>query len=100
MPAAAKRKPRTARRPPRNAEKSARTRALGALPEWNLTDLYPSHDSPQMQRDLQRADAECVAFEEAYKGKLAGLADAADAGPKLAQAVKAYEALSDLLGRL
>ncbi|HWP15818.1 MAG TPA: oligoendopeptidase F, partial [Xanthobacteraceae bacterium] len=100
MPAAAKKKSRSAKRPARKAEKSTQTRALGKLPEWNLADLYPSHDSPQVQRDLERADADCVAFEETYKGKLAGLAGDADAGPKLAEAVKRYEAIDDLLGRL
>src|SRR5438477_3519289 len=75
-------------------------KALGALPEWNLTDLYPAIDAPELKRDLDRADAECAAFEEAYKGKLAGLAAAPDAGAKLAAAVKRYEAIDDLLGRL
>jgi oligoendopeptidase F len=28
---------------------------LGELPEWNLADLYPSMDSPELQRDLDRA---------------------------------------------
>jgi len=97
MPTAAKKKPRSAKLPARKAETSAQTRALGKLPEWNLADLYPSHDSAQVQRDLDRADAECIAFEEAYKGKLAALAAA---GPKLAEAVKRYEAIDDLLGRL
>jgi oligoendopeptidase F len=41
-----------------------------------------------------------VAFEEAYKGKLATLAAASDAGARLADAVKRYEAIDDLLGRL
>src|SRR5947199_10595001 len=74
--------------------------ALGALPEWNLADLYPATDAPEVKRDLERADAECVAFEDAYKGKLAGLATASDAGAELAEAVKRYEAIDDLLGRL
>jgi oligoendopeptidase F len=53
-----------------------------------------------VKRDLERAGAECVEFEEAYKGKLATFASDADAGAKLAEAVKRYEALDDLLGRL
>jgi oligoendopeptidase F len=73
---------------------------LGALPEWNLADLYAGMDDPQVKRDLDRADAECLAFEEAYKGRLAALADAPDAGAKLAEAVRRYEALDDLLGRI
>jgi oligoendopeptidase F len=49
---------------------------LGALPEWNLNDLYAGIDDPHVKRDLDRADAECVAFEQAYKGKLAALVEA------------------------
>jgi oligoendopeptidase F len=73
---------------------------LGSLPEWNLADLYSGLDDPKVKRDLDRADADCVAFEEAYKGKLAALAEGPNAGPALAEAVKRYEALDDLLGRL
>jgi oligoendopeptidase F len=73
---------------------------LGALPEWNLSDLYAGIDDPAVKRDLDHADAESIAFEQTYKGKLAGLATQADAGSVLAAAVKRYEALDDLLGRL
>jgi oligoendopeptidase F len=80
--------------------KSRPASRLGALPEWNLADLYAGIDDPAIKRDLDRADADSVAFEEAFKGKLAALADGANAGAALAQAVKRYEALDDLLGRL
>ena len=70
------------------------------LPEWNLADLYRGLDDPAIARDLDRTDAECVAFEEAYKGKLADLAAAADGGGALAVAVRRYEAIDDLMGRL
>ncbi len=100
MPAAAKKKAKSAKTPGRKPAKSSAAKALGALPEWNLADLYPSHDAAEVKRDLERADAECVAFEESYKGKLAELAAGADAGAKLAEALKRYEALDDLLGRL
>src|SRR5262245_5790309 len=92
---------------PRAAKKTAATKtaakapakaALGKLPEWNLADLYPAIDSAEVKRDLDRAEAECAAFAEAYKGKLATLV--AEGGAGLAAAVKRYEALSDLLGRL
>ena len=48
-----------ARRPAGRGPVSART-ALGALPEWNLADLYSGLDDPAVRRDLDRADAECV----------------------------------------
>ena len=73
---------------------------LGALPEWNLADLYAGLDDPAVRRDLDRADAESVAFEEAYKGKLDELARGPDAGAALGEAVRRYEALDDLMGRL
>src|SRR5262249_41611693 len=73
---------------------------LGALPEWNLADLYAGIDDPQVRRDLDRADAESIAFEQEYKGRLAAIAERPDAGAVLAAAVKRYEALDDLLGRL
>ncbi|MEJ0078555.1 MAG: M3 family oligoendopeptidase [Alphaproteobacteria bacterium] len=100
MPAAAKKKTKSAKPAARKPARSSPTKALGALPEWNLADLYPAYDAPEVKRDLERADAESVAFEEAYKGKLAAFAAGTDAGPKLAEAVKRYEALDDLLGRL
>jgi oligoendopeptidase F len=73
---------------------------LGALPEWNLADLYLGLDDPQVKRDLDRGDAESVAFEQDYKGKLAALAGGPHPGSALAAAIKRYEALDDLLGRL
>src|SRR3954452_25198203 len=82
------------------AAKSASSPRLGSLPEWNLADLYGGIDDPQVKRDLDRADAESVAFEQAYKGKLAALADESAPGAGLVEAVKRYEALDDLLGRL
>ena len=57
------------------------------LPEWNLADLYPAPDAPEVKRDLERADQECKAFEQSYKGKLAELAGRGGSG--LAEAVKA-----------
>jgi oligoendopeptidase F len=70
------------------------------LPEWNLGDLYSGLDDPAIKRDLDRADAECVAFEEAYKGKLAEMAGGPGAGAALAAAVRRYETIDDLMGRL
>src|SRR5436305_1161482 len=86
-----------------SAARAAKPRAasgLGLLPEWNLDDLYGGIDDPKVKRDLGRADEYCKAFEEDYKGRLAALAEAPDAGKNLAQAVIRYEQLDDLLGRL
>jgi oligoendopeptidase F len=75
-------------------------KGLGTLPEWDLSALYAGIDDPAVKRDLDRADRYSIAFEEDFKGKLAALADAPDAGAKLAEAVIRYEQLDDLLGRL
>ena len=89
----------TAKRPAL-ASVSAGRSPLGKLPEWNLADLYAGLDDPAVRRDLDRADAESVAFEEVYKGKLDELARGPNAGAALGEAVRHYEALDDLMGRL
>ena len=70
------------------------------LPEWNLGDLYSSIDAPEIARDLAKLDADCVAFESAYKGRIADAVGGSDGGTWLAEAVKRYEAIDDLAGRL
>ena len=87
-----------AKRPETTA--SSTNKALGALPEWNLSDLYSGLDDPAIKADLDRADADCAAFEIAYKGKLADMAASPEGGATLAAAVKSYEAIDDLMGRL
>jgi oligoendopeptidase F len=94
MPKAAKKN--GARRPAGRA--AAAGPALGKLPEWNLGDLYSGLDDPAIKRDLDRIDAQCADFEAAYKGKLSSLAAAG--GAMLAEAVRRYEAIDDLMGRL
>src|SRR5262249_11488754 len=78
----------------------ARAAKPASLPEWNLADLYAGLDAPEIKRDLDRVDADSLAFEEDYKGRLAELARSAGAGAGLARAVGRYEVLDDLIGRL
>src|SRR3984957_11090764 len=73
---------------------------LGALPEWRLQDLYDGMDSASFAADLERAEQEAKLFAEAYRGKIAEIAAKPDAGETLAVAVKAYESLQDLIGRI
>jgi oligoendopeptidase F len=75
-------------------------RELGTLPEWDLSALYAGIDAPAVRRDLDAAEAEAVAFEAAYKGRLDGLARGKTAGADLAETLVRYERLEDLLGRL
>ncbi|MEX2128502.1 MAG: M3 family oligoendopeptidase [Xanthobacteraceae bacterium] len=74
--------------------------ALGVLPEWSLADLYASRDAPEVAADLARGEAECVAFEETFKGKLAEIAAGPAAGEWLHAAVVRFEAIEELLGKL
>jgi oligoendopeptidase F len=81
---------------PRSAAASTSDRAeLGALPEWNLADLYPAPDSSALRRDLERADRDTQSFAQKWQGRLADLP-----GAELAAAIADYEALSDLIGRV
>src|SRR6266702_8195266 len=82
------------------AAKSKTASKAGKLPEWNLADLYSGIEAPEVVRDLQKMDKECVAFETDYKGKLAEHAAKEDGGRWLAEAVRRYEGIDDLAGRL
>jgi oligoendopeptidase F len=68
---------------------------IAKLPEWNLGDLYAGPDDPTFKSDLDRGAAGAAAFAKKWQGKLAGAS-----GEHLAQAVRDYEQLSDLLGRV
>ena len=82
------------------AKATATKSKTGRLPEWNLADLYSGIDAPEIAHDLQKMDADCVAFETDYKGKLAEGVARDDGGSWLAAAVRRYEAIDDLAGRL
>ncbi|AWN36327.1 M3 family oligoendopeptidase [Methylobacterium radiodurans] len=92
--------------PCRNAESAQAARAtahavdLGALPEWDLSDLYAGLDDPAFRDDLARGERDCKAFAQAYAGRIAELAAGPDASERLAEALRAYEAIEDLLGKL
>src|SRR3979409_1674669 len=89
----------TAPRKPGVKTPAAKTR-VGKLPEWNLPDLYSGIDAPEIMRDLQKMDADCVAFETDFKGKLSEQTAGEGGGKWLAGAVSRYEAIADLAGRL
>src|SRR5215813_12460882 len=96
------RKPNAKRAEAKPSGKSVNKSAskTGKLPEWNLADLYSGIDAPEVTRDLEKMDAECVAFETDYKGKLAEFTAGEGGGAWLAAAVKRYEAIDDLACRL
>jgi oligoendopeptidase F len=68
---------------------------LAKLPEWNLNDLYESPQSAKLQADIIKASEDAKTFADTYQEKLKGLS-----GEALAQSIKSYEALSDLVGRI
>lgn len=65
------------------------------LPAWNLNDLYAGVSDPAIVEDLAAAERDAAAFEAAYRMKLAGLDGAA-----LAAAVRDYERIEEVLGRV
>ena len=73
---------------------------LGKLPEWNLADLYQGPESPKLKADLETSERAADAMQERYAGKLAALLDGGKGGAHLAQAVREFEALNDVLGRV
>jgi len=66
-----------------------------SLPTWDLSDLYPSPDSPRVMADLGRADQAAKSFAQAHAGTLASLPGAA-----LAAVIVEYERIQDILGRV
>ena len=74
---------------------SAAAKNLGALPEWDLSDLYPGRDSPELARDLAALAADAAAFRDKYQGRLAALS-----GAELGVAIAAYERMQDIAGRI
>ena len=89
----------TPSRKPAASKVAAKSKA-GKLPEWNLADLYSGIEADEVTRDLQKMDADCAAFEADYKGRLAERIAGDDGGIWLAEAVRRYEAIDDLAGRL
>ena len=67
----------------------------GDLPVWDLTDLYPSMDGPELAKDLDAMDAAAKDFHEKYKGKLEKLT-----GADLAIAIAEYERIDEVLSRI
>ena len=70
---------------------------LGPMPVWDLSDLYSAPNAPEVAHDLARAEREAQALKDQCQGKLAEIAKDGD---KLGLVIKAYEDLSDLMGKL
>lgn len=68
---------------------------LETLPVWDLSDLYPAPDSPKLKADLGEAELSARQFKDRYTGKLAS-----SPGDVLAAAIKEYERIEEILGRI
>ena len=69
--------------------------SLGDLPVWNLADLYPAPDAPELAKDMGGLEKACASFAADYEGKLASL-DAAG----LLTAIQRYEKIDIAAGRV
>jgi oligoendopeptidase F len=76
-------------------ETGAEPKALGPLPEWDLADLYPGRDSPELRHDLEALASGAASFRGRCEGKLAALS-----GGELGEAVADYERLQEMAGRI
>ena len=80
---------------PRDASPSHGSNQFGDLPDWDLSDLYQSPDSPALATDRKDVEAATLAFEAAYKGKLATLT-----ADQLLTCVREYERIDSVAGRI
>ncbi len=74
--------------------------AFGDLPRWDLSALYSAPDQRDLWADVARAETEAANFARDYQASIEAIAAATGAGGRLAEAVKRYEALNDLIGRI
>ena len=68
---------------------------LGDLPEWDLTDLYPSDDAAELKRDLDWLEEACRSFAADYEGKLADLS-----AEEFLTAIHRHEKIENIAGRI
>ncbi len=83
---------------PQKSAAASATEMRDDLPVWRLDDLYAGMDSAEFAADVNKAAADCRAFAEKYRGKLADLL--AQGGAALHAAIVAYEAIDDLITRI
>ncbi|MEH6630267.1 MAG: M3 family oligoendopeptidase [Halopseudomonas aestusnigri] len=68
---------------------------LGTLPAWDLTDLYPSPDSSELEDDLVKVEKAAIAFKKRYAGELANLS-----GDDLNDAIVTFENAQEIMGKV
>jgi oligoendopeptidase F len=66
-----------------------------ALPRWDLADLFPGRDSPELVAALTAIDRDATDFETRYRGKIASLVPGS-----FADALRSFEAIEEAMARL
>ncbi len=87
--------PRPGFLPPLFDANATQTTEFGELPNWDLSDLYPAPEAPELKRDLDWLEGAAADFARDYQGKLATL----DA-PAMLECVKRNERISAVAGRI
>jgi len=62
--------------------------ASDVLPEWDLSDLFPDPESPELRACLDDASRDAQDFQKRLKGRLADLS-----GQELGEAIAEYEVI-------
>ena len=68
---------------------------LNKLPNWDLTDFYPSISSTKIVGDFSLAKNLAATFAKKYQGNLIDIS-----AKNLAKAIKEYEKISEILGKI
>lgn len=68
---------------------------LGAMPEWELNDLYDGPDSVRLAADLNDADRQAQQFARDFQGRLKDLTP-----DEFGDAIRLFEAMSERLYRI
>lgn len=71
------------------------TQPQSSLPAWDLADLYPGAESAELKADLARVEGLAAGFSRDFAGKMAA-ANAED----FAEALRQYEEINEILGRI
>ena len=79
----------------RDSREATASDNMGDLPEWNLDDLYPSTDGPEITKDLGWLAEETPSFSADYQGKLVNLNAA-----EMLDCVQRYERIQQVAGRV
>lgn len=77
------------------AERVAGQGEFGELPEWDLSDLYPAPDSPELKADIAELETRAADFAAQYQGKLAELSPA-----EMLACIENYEQIDILSGKI